>query len=107
MTQTNGDAMNTVYSKIKDEGISRFGLDRHTEADYYYFKSDFEDMCFIKEHDLPEFLMYKYKKEREIRLYYKGKAERSPLIRLARKAARLLPANSSLYDKGKRFLRFK
>lgn len=107
MTQTNGTAMNTVYTKIKDEGFSRFGLDKYTHADYYYFKSDYEDMCFIKEHDLPEFLMYKYKKEREIRLYYKGKAESTPIIRLARKAARLLPANSSLYDKGKRLLRFK
>lgn len=107
MTQTNGSAMNTVYSKIKYEGFSRFGLDKYTDADYYYFKSDYEDMCFIKEHDLPEFLMYKYRKEREIRLYYKGKAESTPIIRLARKAARLLPANSSLYDKGKRLLRFK
>lgn len=107
MTQTNGGAMNTVYSKIKNEGISRFGLDKHTDEDYFYFKSDYEDLCFIKEHDLPEFLMHKYKKEREIRLYYKGKAEKSPVIRLARKAARLLPANSSLYDKGKHLLRFK
>ena len=107
MMQTDHDAMQTVYSKIQTEGIARFGLDRHTDPDYYYFKSDFEDLMFLKAHTLCEFLMYKYKKERETRLFYKNKAERSPVIRLARRAARLLPANSSLYDKGKRLLRFK
>ena len=105
--QTDHDAMQTVYSKIQTEGIARFGLDRHTDPDYHYFKSDFEDLMFLKAHTLCEFLMYKYKKERETRLFYKNKAERSPMIRLARRAARLLPANSSLYDKGKRLLRFK
>ncbi len=107
MTQTDGDAMNAVYSKIKEEGVSRFGFDLHTDAGYYYFKNDFEDLNFLLNHTLDEFLMYKYKKERETRLFYKNKAERTVLIRLARRAARLLPANSSLYDKGKRFLRFK
>lgn len=107
MTQTDGAAMNTVYSKIKDEGVSRFGFDTHMNEDFYYFKSDFEDLSFLSQHTLEEFLMYKYKKERETRLFYKNKAERSFLIRLARRAARLLPANSALYDKGKRLLRFK
>lgn len=107
MLQTDENGLKTAYYKIRDEGFAFFGLDKHTEPDYYYFKSDYEDMLFIREHALSEFLIYKYRKENRARLFYKQKAEKSPVIRFARKAARLLPANSSLYDIGKRILHFK
>lgn len=107
MLQTDEYGLQTAYYRIRNEGLAFFGLDKHTEADYYYFKSDYEDMLFIREHELSEFLIYKYRKENRARLFYKQKAEKNPVIRLARKAARLLPANSSLYDKGKRILHFK
>ena len=107
MLQTDENGLKTAYYKIRDEGFAFFGLDKHTEPDYYYFKSDYEDMLFIREHALSEFLIYKYRKENRARLFYKQKAEKSPVIRFARKAARLLPANSSLYDIGKRILHIK
>ena len=107
MLQTDENGLKTAYYKIRDEGFAFFGLDKHTEPNYYYFKSDYEDMLFIREHALSEFLIYKYRKENRARLFYKQKAEKSPVIRFARKAARLLPANSSLYDIGKRILHFK
>ena len=107
MLQTDENGLKTAYYKIRDEGFAFFGLDKHTDPNYYYFKSDYEDMLFIREHALSEFLIYKYRKENRARLFYKQKAEKSPVIRFARKAARLLPANSSLYDIGKRILHFK
>lgn len=107
MLQTSGEAMQLVYDKIKNVGLEYFGIADKNNGDYFYFKPDFEDLEAIKEGSLPEFLMFKYRKEKEGRLYYKSKAERSLKIRLARKIAGLLPANSSLYDKGKKLLRFK
>ena len=107
MLQTSGEAMQLVYDKIKNEGLEYFGIADKNNSDYFYFKPDFEDLEAIKAGSLPEFLMFKYRKEKEGRLYYKSRAERSLKIRLARKIAGLLPANSSLYDKGKKLLRFK
>lgn len=107
MLQTSGEAMQLVYDKIKNEGLEYFGIADKNNGDYFYFKPDFEDLEAIKAGSLPEFLMFKYRKEKEGRLYYKSRAERSLKIRLARKIAGLLPANSSLYDKGKKLLHFK
>lgn len=107
MLQTNGEAMQIVYDKIKNEGIEYFGLADIKDPDYFYFKPDYEDFEAIKSGTLPEFLMFKYRKEKAGRLYYKSRAERSFKIRFARKIAGILPANSSLYDKGKKLLHFK
>ena len=107
MLQTNGEAMQTVYDKIKNEGIEYFGLADIKNPDYFYFKPDYEDFEAIKSGTLNEFLMFKYRKEKAGRLYYKSRAERSFKIRFARKIAGILPANSSLYDKGKKLLHFK
>lgn len=107
MLQTNGEAMQIVYDKIKNEGIEYFGFADIKDPDYFYFKPDYEDFEAIKSGTLPEFLMFKYRKEKAGRLYYKSRAERSFKIRFARKIAGILPANSSLYDKGKKLLHFK
>ncbi len=107
MLQTCDEAMQTVYDKIKNEGFEYFGIADINDPDYFYFKTDYEDFEAIKSCTLNEFLMFKYRKEKAGRLYYKSRAERSFKIRFARKIAGLLPANSSLYDKGKKLLHFK
>ena len=97
MSQTNGEAMQIVYDKIKNEGIEYFGFADIKDPDYFYFKPDYEDFEAIKSGTLPEFLMFKYRKEKAGRLYYKSRAERSFKIRFARKIAGILPANSDLF----------
>lgn len=107
MLQTDNEALNTVYYKIKNEGLSYFEIESRLDSEYYYFKSDYEDIMFIRNHELSEFLIYKYRKENAGRLYYKQKAEKSFKIRLARKISLLVSPNSKLYDIGKKFLHFK
>ena len=99
--------MNAVYDKIKNEGFEYFKIDEHIAEDYCYFKGDREDMLFIKEHTLCEFLMFKYRKENADRRFYKRNAEKTLKIRLARKISSLVPAGSRLYDIGKKILKFK
>lgn len=108
MLQNEDGSMNAVYDKIRNDGFDYFeiGADRLNE-DYCYFKSDLEDMLFIKEHTLSEFLMYKYRKESSGKAFYKANAEKTLKIRLARKISTIVPADSRLYDIGKRILKFK
>lgn len=107
MLQTDNKALNTVYYKIKNEGLKYFDIESRLDSEYYYFKSDYKDIMFIREHELSEFLIYKYRKENAERLYYKQKAEKSLKIRLARKISLFVSPNSRLYDVGKRILHFK
>lgn len=101
-------SMQTAYNKIRDEGFDYFDInDSRLTPEYCYFKGDLEDMLFIRDHTLAEFLMYKYRKENADRLYYKANAEKTLKIRLARKISRLIPADSALYDKAKKLLKFK
>lgn len=100
-------SLKAAYDNVKNEAFEFFDIKNHLYDEYCYFKSDFEDMKFIEEHTLAEFLMYKYRKENAKNLFYKQKAEKTLKIRLARRIARLLPANSELYEKGKKLLHFK
>lgn len=105
--QTTQNGIETVYNKVKDEGLEYFGINNHLDADYYYFKNEYEDLMFIRSHSFGEYLLYKYKKADADRLFYKSKAEKSLKIRLARKVSRLVSADSPLYEAGKKFLHFK
>lgn len=107
LLQTTQNGIETVYNKVKDEGLEYFGINSHLDADYYYFKNEYEDLMFIRSHTFGEYLLYKYKKADTDRLFYKAKAEKSLKIRLARKVSRLVSADSPLYEAGKRFLHFK
>ena len=107
LLQNEEASMNAVYDKIKNEGFEYFKIDEHIAEDYCYFKGDREDMLFIKEHTLCEFLMFKYRKENADRQFYKRNAEKTLKIRLARKISSLVPADSRLYDIGKKILKFK
>lgn len=107
MIQSQGDAMRAAYDKIKNEGFDYFDIRAHIAEDYCYFKSDREDMLYMAEHTLEEFLVYKYRKENADKLFYKSGAEKALKIRLARALSRIIPANSGLYDAGKKILKFR
>lgn len=107
LLQTSESGINLVYDKIKNEGISYFEIDRHSEPDYYYFKNEFEDFRFLSEHTAEEFLLYKYHKENKDKQFYKARAEKSLKIKLARKLSRFISADSRLYDTVKRLLHFR
>lgn len=107
MIQQQGDAMRAAYDKIKNEGFDYFDIRAHIAEDYCYFKSDREDMLYMAEHTLEEFLAYKYRKENADKLFYKSGAEKALKIRLARSLSRIIPANSGLYDTGKKILKFR
>ena len=107
MIQGESKSMQKAYDKVKNEGFDYFDIKNHLDEDYCYFKSDREDMLYIADHDLSDFLIYKYRKENRDKSFYKSKAEKALKIRLARKISLMIPANSRLYDIGKRILRFK
>lgn len=107
MIQSQDKAMQVAYDKVKNEGFDYFGISDRLGEDYCYFKSDREDMLYIEKHTLTEFLAYKYRKENADKLFYKSRAEKSMKIRLARRISRMIPANSRLYDAGKRMLKFR
>lgn len=81
MLQTNGEAMQIVYDKIKNEGIEYFGFADIKDPDYFYFKPDYEDFEAIKSGTLPEFLMFKYRKKK--RADFIIKAGRSAVLKFA------------------------
>lgn len=107
LLQTTQNGLETVYNKIKNEGIEYFGINNHLESDYYYFKNEYEDLMFIMNHTASEYMLYKYRKANEDRLFYKARAEKSLKIRIARKISRLISADSKLFDIGKRLLHFR
>lgn len=107
LLQTTEDGIKTVYNKIKDEGISAFGIDRHLNREYYYFQKEYDDLMILLNHSFGEYLMYKYKKENADRLFYKQQAEKKLSVRLARKISRFISADSKLFELGKKLLHFK
>lgn len=107
MIQETDESMRAAYENVKNECFAHFDIAAHLSADYCYFKSDFEDMTFLSEHTLAEFLMFKYRKENRERLFYKANAEKKLRVRLARRISLLLPADSKLFDIGKRILHFR
>lgn len=107
LLQTTETGVYSVYNKIKNEGISCFEIDKHMDEEYYYFQNEYDDLMFILNHSACEYLLYKYQKENREKLFYKAKAEKSLIIRLARKISRYISADSGLYDLAKRFLHLK
>lgn len=107
LLQTTEDGIKTVYDKIKNEGISAFGINRHLNREYYYFQKEFDDLNVMLNHSFAEYLMYKYKKENADKLFYKNQAEKKLSVRLARKISRFVKADSKLFEIGKRILHFK
>lgn len=107
LLQTTEDGIRTVYDKIKNEGISAFGINQHLEREYYYFRKEFDDLNVMLNHSFAEYLMYKYKKENADKLFYKNQAEKKLSVRLARKISRFISADSKLFEIGKRILHFK
>ncbi|MEZ3422008.1 MAG: glycosyltransferase [Eubacterium sp.] len=107
LLQTTEGGIQEIYSKIKNEGISYFGIDKHLSPEYYYFQNEYEDLIFILNHSACEYLIYKYQKENRDKLFYKAKAEKSFLLKIARKCSRYISADSRLYDAAKKFLHLK
>lgn len=107
LLQTTESGIHSVYNKIKNEGISYFGIDKHIAQEYYYFQNEYDDLMFILNHSVCEYLLYKYQKENREKLFYKSKAEKSLMIRLARRISRYISADSCLYDIAKKILHLK
>lgn len=107
MIQGENNSMQAAYDKVKHEGFAYFDINNHLNSEYCYFKSDYEDMVFISEHTLAEFLMFKFRKENYDKMFYKQRAEKSFKIKLARRLSLMLPPGSRLYDIGKKILHFR
>lgn len=107
LLQTTENGIDLIYRKIKNEGISYFGIDKHIEQEYYYFQNEYDDLMFILNHSASEYLLYKYQKENREKLFYKSKAEKSLMIRFARRISRYINADSRLYETAKRILHLK
>ena len=107
MIQGENNSMQAAYDKVKHEGFAYFDINNHLNSEYCYFKSDYEDMVFISEHTLAEFLMFKFRKENHDKMFYKQRAEKSFKIKLARRLSLMLPPGSRLYDIGKKILHFR
>ncbi len=107
MIQENEASMRAAYENVKNECFEHFDIACRLNEEYCRFKRDLEDMLFISEHTLAEFLMYKYRKENRERLFYKANAEKTLKVRLARRFSLLLPADSRIIEKGKKLLHFR
>ncbi len=107
LLQTTEDGIKTVYNKIKDEGLDYFDINSHLDSNYYYFKNEYQDLMFIKEHSSSEYLLYKYQKENSEKMFYKSRIEKTLKIKLARKVSRFVSADSPLFEKGKQLLHFR
>ncbi|MDE7124807.1 MAG: glycosyltransferase, partial [Eubacterium sp.] len=71
MIHGENNSMQAAYDKVKNEGFEYFDIHNHLNREYCYFKSDYEDMVFISEHTLTEFLMFKFRKENSDKIFYK------------------------------------
>lgn len=107
LLQTTQEGMETVYNKIKFEGLDYFGINNHTEESYYYFPKEYADLTVMKSHTCEEYLMYKYKKALADNEFYKSKAEQKFSVKAARKISRFVKADSKLFDFGKKILHFR
>lgn len=107
LLQTTQNGIEAVYNKIKDEGFDYFGLTDRLNSEYFYFKNEFEDMMFIREHSASEYLLYKFQKENSEKLYYKSRMEKTLKIRIARRISRFISADSPLFERAKKLLHFR
>jgi len=66
LLQTTESGIQTVYNKIKNEGLDAFEIRNHLNREYYYFQKEYDDLMILLNHSCGEYLIYKYKKEEYI-----------------------------------------
>lgn len=96
-----------AYDTLKQEAFPFFDISNHLDDDISFMKSDLEDMRFIADHTLCEYLSYKYRKAQSEKQFYKARMEKTLKIRIARRLSRFVKADSPLFDKAKKLLHFR